>query len=348
MKKQTSHSMDRKIISWIARESFVIICAAFLSFIFIESIAESNWFTNRIDSSIFLRALGIIIPMSIILGVLNQLMSKYTFRYVSLLINGIERIANGDFETKLDIKESGPFLPVYINFNKMAAELNNTQILRNDFINNFSHEFKTPIVSINGFAELLLKTDVSDEEKNQYLKIILDESSHLAKMADSTILLSKLNAQQIIPEKKPFSLDEQLRLCIILLSSEWTRKNIEFTGNLKPVVLWGNEETMHHLWINLLSNAIKFTPEGGKITVTLTETRKSITVEISDTGIGIKEKDITHIFDEYYQGEMIQSNQGLGLGLSIVKRIVDLYDGIIDVESTENVGSTFTVILPKK
>lgn len=339
--------MDKRIVSWIALESFIIICAAFLAFIFVEYISDSEWFANTTNNSIILHGLGIILPMSIFLGVLNQLMSKYTYRYVALLFHGIERIANGEFETQLDIKKSGPFLPIYVNFNKMAAELNNTQILRNDFINNFSHEFKTPIVSINGFADLLLKSDISPEEREQYLKIIHDESSRLAKMADSTILLSKLNSQEIIPEKKPFSLDEQLRQCVILLSSEWTKKNIEVTGNLKPVVFWGNKESMHHLWINLLSNAVKFTPEGGKITVTLSETRKSITVEISDTGIGIKEKDINHIFDEYYQGEMVHASQGLGLGLSIVKRIVDLNDGIIDVKSTENIGSTFTVILPK-
>lgn len=347
MKKQMTSSTNKRIILWLAFESFVIICAAFISFIIVESASESAWFTNSTNHNVLSRALGIILPMSIILGVLNHVMSKWTYRYVTLLINGIDRIANGDFDAQLDLKESGPFLPVYINFNKMAAELKNIQTLRNDFINNFSHEFKTPIASINGFVELLLKADVSEEEKDQYLKIILDESARLAKMADSTLLLSKLNAQQIVPEKKPYYLDEQLRLCIILLSSEWTKKNIEVTGNLEPVVFWGNKELMSHLWINLLSNAIKFTPEGGKITVTVSESRKTITVEISDTGIGIKEEEISRIFDQYYQGEMTYSNHGLGLGLSIAKRIVDLYEGIIDAKSTENIGSTFTVILPK-
>lgn len=342
-----ANSTNKKVISWIAFESFIIICAAFLSFIIVEYASESAWFANSTSHSVLSRALGIILPMSVILGALNHIMSKWTYRYVTLLINGIDRIANGDFETQLDLKESGPFLPVYINFNKMAAELKNIQTLRNDFTNNFSHEFKTPIASINGFAELLLKTDISEEAKAQYLKIILDESARLAKMADNTVLLSKLNAQQIVPEKKPYYLDEQLRLCIILLSSEWTKKNIKFSGSLEPAIFFGNKELMNHLWINLLSNAIKFTPEGGKITVTVSESRKAITVEISDTGVGIKEGDISHIFDQYYQGETAYSSHSLGLGLSIVKRIVDLYEGIIDVKSAENTGSTFTVILPK-
>ena len=339
--------MIKKINVWIIFESVVIILAAFLSFVIVEYVAESNWYHDGTNQSVFIRALGIIIPMSVILGGLNHLLSKWTYRYVTLLINGIERIANGDFKTQLDLKAAGPFLSVYVNFNKMAAELNNLQTIQNDFINNYSHEFKTPITSINGFAALLLETDISEEEKNLYLQIILEESARLAKMADSTILLSKLNAQQIVPDKKPYWLDEQIRSCVILLSTEWTKKKIDFTGELEPIVFFGNKELMHHLWINLISNAIKFTPEGGSITVKASGTRNKIIVEITDTGIGMTEEEISHIYEQYYQGNAMNSNQGLGLGLSIVKRIIELYDGMIDVNSAVNKGTTFRITLPK-
>jgi signal transduction histidine kinase len=341
------NTTDKSFYIWIMVESAVIIAAAFLSFLFVEYAARSHWFAKSANDNILLHALGIIVPMSVILGALNHFLSRWTYRYVVLLVNGIGRIANGEFETQLDLRDAGPFLPVYVNFNKMATELKNMQTLRNDFINTFSHEFKTPITSINGFAALLIDTKVSDEEKEQYLKIIFDESAYLAKMADSAILLTKLNAQQIVPDREPFYLDEQLRLCVILLSNEWSRKKINVTGSLDSVVFFGNKELMDHLWINLLSNAIKFTPENGEISISVSETRKKITVQISDTGIGMNEEEISHIFDQYYQGKMAFSGQGLGLGLSIAKRIVDLYNGIIDVQSVENVGSTFTVILPK-
>ncbi len=347
MKRRINKSRDRRINVYLIIESFLIIISALLSFIIVEFTYEANLEYSSSHTNLIYRALGLVIPMALILGIMNHIMSKWTYGYVTLLMKGIERIANGEFKTKLDLDKAGPFLSVYVNFNKMAAELDNLQTLRNDFIDNYSHEFKTPITSINGFAELLLDTDVSDEEKHQYLQIIYDESNHLAKMADSAILLSKLNAQQIIPDKKPYWLDEQIRYCVILLSPEWTKKKIEFTGELEPIVIFGNKELMHHLWINLINNAIKFTPEGGSIKIKASETRNKITVEISDTGIGMNEEDISHIYDQYYQAKTAYSNQGLGLGLSIVKRVVELYNGIINVNSVEGKGTTFIVTLPK-
>lgn len=151
----------------------------------------------------------------------------------------------------------------------MSKELQSIQTLRSDFINHFSHEFKTPITAIKGFAELLREPDTTPEEREQYLQIILDESSHLADLANSTLLLTRLESQQFIAEKRPYPLDEQIKRCAILLSPSWEKKQISFTASLEPAEFVGNEELMRHVWINLLDNAVKYTPEGGEITVTL-------------------------------------------------------------------------------
>ncbi|MDF2926640.1 MAG: sensor histidine kinase [Paenibacillaceae bacterium] len=346
MTKQAADTTTQKVTAWLVLQSFIIIAAAVLSFMFVEFAANLDSLGDGGGFQIFSHAIGIIIPMAAVLGALNYYLSKFIYQYVSILAGGIEKVANGDFQTTLDVKKAGPFAPVYENFNKMGAELQNVQALRNDFINNYSHEFKTPITSINGFAELLLETEVTAQDQQRYLRIIAEESARLTHMADSTILLSKLNAQHIIPDQKLYSLDEQLRQCAILLSFEWTRKEIEFVGSFQPVMYHGNAELMSHLWINLLSNAIKFTPEHGEITVTSSESNGKITVQISDTGVGMSEDVISHIFDQYYQGETAHSVRGLGLGLSIAKRIAELCKGTIEVRSVENEGSTFTVTLP--
>ena len=193
-------------------------------------------------------------------------------------------------------------------------QLENTELLRSDFINNFSHEFKTPITAVSGFAELLQEPGLTEEERSQYLQIIAEEAHRLANLANSTLLMSRLESQHSIPEKEPFPLDEQIKRCTILLSSAWEKKRIAFSADLEPVSYVGNEELMRHVWLNLLNNAIKFTPEGGEVSVTLQCSPEQIQVRISDTGIGMSPEMMTHIFDQYYQGEPNHTEKGLGLG----------------------------------
>ena len=211
-----------------------------------------------------------------------------------------------------------------------------------------SGQYLMSVTSINGFAELLLDENIPEEDKQKYLHIIADESERLAAMSSNILLLSKLESQQFIVDKKPYSLDEKIKQCAILLSKEWDRKGIDFSAELEPAIYDGNFNLMWHVWINLLSNAIKFTPEHGEIKVTLKKENEFIIVAISDTGKGMSEEEKTRIFVRYYQGDSSRSNKGLGLGLSIAQRIVDLCDGKIEVKSTINEGSTFTVHLPSK
>lgn len=185
------------------------------------------------------------------------------------------------------------------------------------------------------------------EEREQYLQIILDESSHLADLANSTLLLTRLESQQFIAEKRPYPLDEQIKRCAILLSPSWEKKQISFTASLEPAEFVGNEELMRHVWINLLDNAVKYTPEGGEITVTLQVRPEELEISVADTGIGMPEEVRSHVFDKYYQGSRSSgSGRGLGLGLSIVYRILELCGGQVRVDSVVDQGSTFTVRLP--
>jgi signal transduction histidine kinase len=280
----------------------------------------------------------------IILAVYNVVTVRYTSRRFLNLVGGIHKIAAGDFSVRLGSGKEDFLSILYDDFNKMASELQNTSMLRSDFVNNYSHEFKTPIVAINGFANLLLEQNVSDEDRKRYLQIIADESARLADLANSTLALSKLDSQQIISDRISYSLDEQLRRCVIMLSAVWNKKNITFSGDFDEVAYNNNEELLQQLWLNLLNNAIKYTPSGGEIYVSLHCYGKSAVVVICDNGIGMDEETARHIFDKYYQGP--SAVNGLGLGLSIAKRITDLCGGTISVESRLNEGSIFTVKLP--
>lgn len=291
--------------------------------------------------------IGVIGFLIILLVPMNMMFYRSRKKEIKILSEGIRHLAEGDFDYEIPLKKGYSLAKVYANFNKMCEELRSVQILRNDFINSYSHEFKTPIASINGFASLLLEKELSEEERSEYLKIIIEETDRLSRLATNTILLSRLSTQKIVTDTQRYDLSEQIRQCSILLSQKWMEKEIDFTLNLPDVMFDGNRELMQHLWINLISNAIKHTPSKGEISVIAEENEKMITVIISDNGEGMDENTKKHLFEPYFQGDASRSEQGLGLGLSIVKRIVELCEGSISVESAPGKGSTFSVRLSK-
>lgn len=293
--------------------------------------------------------LSVLVPVVLLVTLVNFLFTRYIYRYLDKISYAMQKVADGDYTVRLDAEKDQPFRELYRNFNTMAEELGGVEMLKNDFINGYAHELRTPITSINGFAEMLLNDDgtLSREEKRSYLEIIASESRRLADLAGNSLLMSRLDTQKIIPDKKPFSLDEQLRRCSILLSGQWTEKELDMTMDLDEAVYVGDYDLMQHLWINLLTNAVKYTPKGGSITVTLKNEEKFIAVSVADTGKGIPPEDRERIFDKYYQTDKSHSKRGLGLGLAICKRIVQLCNGTLEVESEVGVGSTFTVRLPK-
>ena len=340
--KKRKRGHDRTLGFWLGLEAVVVTLAAVAPFALLHLVNRFYW----LRASTVL-ALGMLVIMGSVVGITATLFSRRFNRIVSGLTRGLRAVADGDFSQRLEPERGGPLQPAYEDFNKMSKELQSIQTLRSDFINHFSHEFKTPITAIKGFAELLREPETTAEEREQYLQIILDESSRLADLANSTLLLTKLESQQCIAEKRPYSLDEQIKRCAILLSHVWEKKRISFTANLEPAEYDGNEELMRHVWLNLLSNAVKYTPEGGEITVDLRKEPGELVVTVADTGIGMSEEVRSHIFDKYYQGDPNSGGRGLGLGLSIVHRIVELCGGQLQVDSVEDQGSTFTVRLPQ-
>lgn len=326
----------------------VFVLATLASFFFVQWAGDIMFknYNPKINAGY---GLGLIIPLCTIMSFIITHIVRTAYKNVTPLLHGLEKVAQGDYSVRIPMPEKKyqRFMSsVNDTFNKMVTELENTSILRTDFINGYSHEFKTPIASINGFANLMLRQDVTEEERKQYLQIIADESKRLADLANDTLLLSKLDSVQIITDRQPYSLDEQLRKCVIMLSKGWNDKHITFSGDMAEVTYTGNAEIMQHLWLNILNNAIKFTPEGGEVSVVLVKQDTNAVISIADNGIGMDDETLSHIFEKYYQGPSEKRLNGLGFGLSLAHRIVELCGGTITVKSKLNEGSTFTVTLP--
>lgn len=291
--------------------------------------------------------LVLFLPSVLIGSVLAAILSNRILNPLRETIRAAKKIGEGDFSVRVH-NDHGIFEVSELNdtFNHMAEDLEKLQIFRKDFINNFSHEFKTPIVSIRGFAHQLRYEDLPEEKRAEYLEIICKESDRLTHMASRILLLSQYENLSIVTDKTSYDLDEQLRRCILLLEKQWSEKNLELDLDLDEVQCYANEEMLSQLWVNLLGNAVKFTSEGGTVGVSLRQDGEKVTVCISDTGIGIPEEIRDHIFDKFYQGDTSHKSEGNGIGLTLVRRIIELCGGSISVASRENEGSTFTVVLP--
>jgi len=345
-KNKTPKYKDRIIPPYLILSISGVIVAA-LSYFFMTWLVNDIFNIEGTYIRTTIEVLGTVAFMVIMAVPMSIVLYRIRKKELNILYEGIQHLAEGDFSYKLPLKRRYSLAKVYENFNKMSEELQSVQILRNDFINSYSHEFKTPIASINGFAELLLDITLSDEEREAYLKIIVEETDRLSKLAANTILLSKLSSQQIVTDTEEYDIGEQIRQCSILLSQRWMEKNIEFTCALPSVIYKGNRELMQHLWINLISNAVEHTFEDGEIAISLQDTEEGIIMNIADSGAGMSEETLKHLFEPYFQADASRSSKGLGLGLSIVNRIVELCSGEITVESEIGKGSLFTVKLPK-
>lgn len=329
------------IFGWAVWFYIIIVISSVMAFGLITTVTNLATRNNSIYMLAMIPVMGIVVGFATykIMNILRSRMEK--------ILEGIRDVAQGNLDVALDLDHAGEYKVIYQNFNKMVRELKNTRIEMQNFMNDFSHEFKTPITSIQGFAELLLETEISEKEQKQYLQIIAEESRRLAELSQNTLLLSKLDAQQIVTDKNEFSLDEQIKRCVILLLREMEKKHIILEMNLLNIKYYGNSELLYQVWMNLINNAIKFTPERGEITISIMDHDDDICVNISDSGIGMDEETMEHIFEKYYQGDASHSTKGYGLGLSIVERIVTLCGGNISVTSEQGCGSTFTVKLPK-
>ena len=266
---------------------------------------------------------------------------------VKLITDAAERIMNGDFSARVKpMHGSGMegFNQIGESINKMAEELSSVETLRTDFIANVSHEMKTPLAVMQNYGTLLQAPDLAEEKRIEYAKAITDASRRLADMMTNILKLNRLENQQIYSNPTTFDLGEQLCESLLQYESTWERKNIEIETDLaENVLVSADSELLSLVWNNLFSNAFKFTEDGGKVTLTLTADERYATVKVSDTGCGMSAEVGAHIFEKFYQGDTSHATQGNGLGLPLVKRVVDIMQGEIGVKSAVGIGTTFTV-----
>ncbi|MCL2078988.1 MAG: HAMP domain-containing histidine kinase [Oscillospiraceae bacterium] len=291
--------------------------------------------------------IGVLFVNFLIAAALTVVFSKRALMPLRKIIKATKQVAEGDFTVKVDAGRGiNEFSELAGSFNKMTYELSSIETLRSDFINNFSHEFKTPIVSIRGFAKLLKDGSLSDGERKEYLEIILAESERLAALSTNVLNLSKYESLEIVTEKEPFRVDEQIRRAVVMTEPRWSAKNLDVDIEMEEVTYNGSADLTQQIWLNLIDNAVKYSVEGGIITIRLAHRNNGLRFIIRDSGIGMDEPMKTRIFDKFYQGDASRTKAGNGLGLTIVKRITELCGGSIAVESEPGKGSTFIVTLP--
>lgn len=287
----------------------------------------------------------IVMSMSIIFGLaLSFAYSAVMIRASRPYIEALQRVAECDFSVRIEDPSVFANFGIADNFNNMASQLESVETLREGFISDFSHEFKTPIVSIAGFAKLLKDPKLTAEQRNDFLDVIIAESDRLVGLAESVLLLNRLDTQTIATEK--YSLDEQLRQCVLIFDEQCQEKNLTLDVDIEDNIhINSNAKLLKQVWVNLLSNAVKFSVEGGKILVEGKTDGDSAVVTVADNGCGMSAEVMQNIFNKFYQGDKSHTTQGNGLGLSIVKKAVDILGGEISVRSEEGKGSSFTVRL---
>lgn len=256
-----------------------------------------------------------------------------------------EKISRGDYEISLgklvsDYKKIGEAIET------VALKLRRAEEEKDDFINDFSHELKTPIVSIRGFAKLIAKGNISDEEAKEYLSFIVSESDRLVDLTASTLMLDRIQSNRLEVVEREFDLSELLRKSILTLQPEWEKKNIEIDADFGECTIKSNDELLSRVFINVLDNAIKYSRENGKVGVYVTESDEKISVTIADDGIGMDEETKRRMFDKYFRADKSRNTRGNGLGLATVKKIAELLELKIKVDSKTDKGTKFTIEIP--
>ena len=328
--------------------AFVTTCCIMLFFNALQGSVGREFTQEEITVAAKITMLNVII-LSIGMALIDYLRRKYTVeRPVQRITEATSKMMEGDFSVRIPtyakFASDDSFNEIIDCFNKMASELSGVETLRTDFIANVSHEMKTPLAVMQNYGTLLQSPDMPEEKRIEYAKAITDASRRLADMMTNILKLNRLENQQIYPNLTTFDLGEQLCESLLGYESTWERKNIEIeTDIVEDVKVEADAELLSLVWNNLFSNAFKFTDECGKVTLTLTADEEYATVKIADTGCGMSAEVGAHIFEKFYQGDTSHATQGNGLGLALVKRVVDIMQGEIGVESAVGVGTTYTV-----
>jgi len=322
-----------------------LLAGTFLTIIYITDL-KTTWDLGPVKITLIALAISYVTS-----GIFSIVLNRNILKPLKELTIATKEIAAGNFNIQVDnvlnpFNQNSELGTLVDGFNNMASELKSTEMFRNDFIHNFSHEFKTPIISIRGFARQLHQGNLTPEQEQEFARIIMDEAEQLANMSSNVLLLTKLENQGIVTDKTHFSLDEQLRNCLILFEEQWSAKNLNLDLDLEEITIYQNSEILAHVWKNLISNAIKFSKQDGFLNIKCKKTTDHIHISIEDTGTGMTEETMSQIFEKFYQGDTSHATPGNGLGLPLTKRIVEIMGGRIFVKSTYGKGSTFTVHLP--
>ena len=329
------------------RLRFILICMSQL--VLVAALAElagwafRHWFGVAPELPIFVWAL--VFSGTIGVAVTNH-MTKMLIDPIAKLRSAMREVADGDFKVEAKCESRiQDVQDIYDSFNSMVRELSTTETLQTDFISDVSHEFKTPINAIEGYASLL-EGEPSPEEQRAYVEKILFNTRRLSALTGNILLLSKLSNQSILPQKTQFRLDEQIRQAIVALEQKWSEKELGFEVELAETPFFGYESLLLHVWTNLIGNAVKFSPKGGEIRIKMMRTEGAVVFTIEDDGPGIVPGDEEHIFTKFYQSESSHGMEGNGLGLALVRQIVEMSGGSVDVQNLEVGGCRFTVRLP--
>lgn len=305
--------------------------------------AFRHWFGVTPELPIFVWAM--VFSGTIGVAVTNH-MTKMLIDPIAKLRSAMREVADGDFKVEAKCESRiQDVQDIYDSFNSMVRELSTTETLQTDFISDVSHEFKTPINAIEGYASLL-EGEPSPEEQRAYVEKILFNTRRLSALTGNILLLSKLSNQSILPQKTQFRLDEQIRQAIVALEQKWSEKELGFEVELAETPFFGYESLLPHVWTNLIGNAVKFSPKGGEIRIKMMRTEGAVVFTIEDDGPGIVPGDEEHIFTKFYQSESSHGMEGNGLGLALVRQIVEMSGGSVDVRNLEAGGCRFTVRLP--
>lgn len=283
---------------------------------------------------------------SIIIGtIVSMLIARLVLKNMDNIVNGMEDLSKGNYSVRLPEAKVGFGREMSDSFNILAAELESTKMLRSDFINDFAHEFKTPIVSLLGFAKLLQKETLTEEQKKEYLSVIEEEAERLSLMSTNSLIFTRIDKQTILTGTDRFNLSEQIRNCVLLLEKKWAQKQLEPVLEFDEVFIDGNEEMLKQVWINLIDNAIKFSNENEKIVIDIEKNEKTVSVSVKNRGVEISDEEKEKIFNRFYRSKKSEGLEGTGVGLAIVNKIMNLHKGSVAVES-ENGYTCFTMMLP--
>ena len=345
--KQVLRAINNYLVFFLI-VAFVVSCCMML---FVSVLADTMGliFTKDNIAAAAKLTFGNVLLITIISATIDYIRRKRMVdRPVKQIMDALDQVMQGDFTVRIPpVKEFAGetgFNQIIDAINKMTAELRGTETLRTDFIANVSHELKTPLAVMGNYATMLQKPGLSEEDRVEYAKAISHSSRRLAALITNILKLNKLENQQIFPQLDEYDLGEQLCENLLQFEDIWERKNLNIETDIADDVrIRSDAELLSLVWNNLISNAVKFTPEGGTIGVSLKTQGNLVIVSVSDTGCGIKPEVGAHIFEKFYQGDTSHATQGNGLGLALVKRVVDILNGEISVQSVYGQGSTFTV-----